>query len=415
MGKPSRQGRGVHHAGDRASPCKSVSGQDTLRELVDKYHIGPDDLVRIAMQVSQGTDAQYPPITVQDLYERWMDLHCIPNLKPTTIKTYQALMGKRVLPIIGERFVTDLSTMDLTRLMADIRASDRQTTSIEPTQRKHRQDRDRPLPDARPISARTAQHIYDTMRDMFDTGVRWELIPANPLDKVQRPRARRKRLTVLDDAQAVELLRRLADEDNLSFRCAVTLALLCGLRLGEVCALRWDDVDFHACTISITVGLSYTPDTGSYIDTPKTPDSERTISLPAGMMALLSETKAQQEEDARTLGSRWHGNGFIVCAWDGTQLHHDTPSKQFRKFADRNGLHHIRFHDLRHSHATLLFANNIDAVAVAHRLGHSSPDTTYRFYAHAIRSRDTASAEAMQQYMDAASAAADNDAPDTSQ
>jgi integrase len=120
------------------------------------------------------------------------------------------------------------------------------------------------------------------------------------------------------------------------------------------------------------------------------------------MMALLYETRKYHQEMAQLLGDRWRGEGRIVCNWDGTPMHHDTPSKQFRKFADAHGFEGVRFHDLRHTHATLLFANNIDAVAVASRLGHEDASTTLKVYAHAIRRRDRDSAEAMQRLIDIA-------------
>ena len=113
---------------------------------------------------------------------------------------------------------------------------------------------------------------------------------------------------------------------------------------------------------------------------------------------------------SRLLGDRWRGIGRIVCNWDGAPVHHDTPSKWFRKFADANGFTGVRFHDLRHTHATLLFADNIDAVAVASRLGHDDASTTLRIYAHAIRTRDLESAAAMQRLYDAAMS--QPDAPD---
>jgi integrase len=100
------------------------------------------------------------------------------------------------------------------------------------------------------------------------------------------------------------------------------------------------------------------------------------------------------------MGGRWRGVGRIVCNWDGTPMHHDTPSKQFRAFADKHGFEGVRFHDLRHTHATLLFASNIDAVAVATRLGHAKADTTLRIYAHALKRRDEDSAQAMQTFLD---------------
>lgn len=373
-----------------------------IQRLIQKYHISPADAAKLRMPTAAGGEYTDNTITVMELYHRWMDVHCIPNLKPTTVKTYQNLMMTRVLPAIGDRRVVDLTAMDMEQLLLDIRRSGARTTAIAPEERKRPQDRAKPVAPAKPLSDRTIQHYYDTISDMFDRGVAWELIPSNPMEKATRPRARKKSMNVLDDEQAVELLRRLSGMQSLSFRCAVMLALLCGLRLSEVGALCWGDVDFAECTINVSRGLNYAPGHGNYIDTTKSAEGERVIDLPAGMMALLEETKKQQDDDASLLGERWRGEDRIVCGWDGTPCHHDTPSKQFRKFADANGFSGIRFHDLRHSHATLLLANNLDAVAVAHRLGHASPETTLRHYAHSLRSRDHASADAMQHYLDLA-------------
>ncbi len=384
------------------APSKPAPPPSGLAALIQKYNISEADAAQLLGAQITAPAAQTYTITVQQLYDKWMEQHCIPELKRTTIKTYQALMTTRVLPLIGKRQVTSLTPMDMQELMTSIRCDDRKTTAIAPEKRKRKQDRERPSAAPKALSDRTVQHYYDTISDMFDRGVQWKLIPANPMEGVTRPKARKVKLKVLDDERAVALLRRLSQEESLSFRCAVMLALVCGLRLSEVGALTWDDVDWKRCAITVSRGLNYAPGHGNYIDTTKSEEGERTIDLPAGMMTLLQETKAWQDELAATIGDRWRGVGRIVCGWDGSPQHHDTPSKQFRHFADANGFEDIRFHDLRHTHATLLFANNMDAVAVAHRLGHSSPDTTFRFYAHAIRSRDAASAAAMQHYIDEA-------------
>jgi integrase len=204
----------------------------------------------------------------------------------------------------------------------------------------------------------------------------------------------------LDDERSVELLRLLASDPRLSFRCAVLLALTCGLRLGEVGGLRLQDIDWTNCSIAISRALHYTAQSGSYVSSTKSEDSDRSISLPAGMMTLLHEAREYQRDTSKLIGSRWRGNGTIVCSWDGSPVHHDTPSKWFRKFADENGFSDVHFHSLRHSHVVILFANNLDAVAIAARIGHSSPDTTYRYYAHAIKKRDKESADVMQRIFD---------------
>ena len=153
------------------------------------------------------------------------------------------------------------------------------------------------------------------------------------------------------------------------------------MSLGEVGALRLSDVDWKRGTIDISHALKYTPQTGNFEGPPKCEAGERIIALPVGMMAVLDQTRAYQEDCKRAAPHLWVGEGWIVHAWNGAQLHHDTPSRWFRHFADAHGFEGVRFHDLRHTHASTLLANGIDAVAVASRMGHEDASTTLRVYA----------------------------------
>ena len=123
------------------------------------------------------------------------------------------------------------------------------------------------------------------------------------------------------------------------------------MSLGEVGALRLSDVDWKRGTIDISHALKYTPQTGSFEGPPKSEAGERIIALPVGMMAVLDQTRAYQEDCKRAAPHLWVGEGWIVHAWNGAQLHHDTPSRWFRHFADAHGFEGVRFHDLRHTHA----------------------------------------------------------------
>ena len=182
------------------------------------------------------------------------------------------------------------------------------------------------------------------------------------------------------------------------------------MSLGEVGALRLSDVDWKRGTIDISHALKYTPQTGSFEGPPKSEAGERIIALPPGMMTVLHETRAYQAEARAMAPSVWRGEGWIVHRWDGGQVNHDTPSKWFRKFADKHGFEGVRFHDLRHTHATILLANSIDAVAVASRMGHADASTTLRVYAHALRRRDVDAANVTQQLLNLATAG-DDDTP----
>lgn len=362
-------------------------------------------LHQLEADVENGKAKANQNMTVRDLSEVWMRRHVIANLSPVTAKNYQHLLDRRILPKLGDVPVEKVTPGMLADFMAEVRAEGRivQAKPEEELKAKHRRPSDQMRlaknPGA-PLSDKTLRTYYDTLFQMFEKAVRWEILWRNPMANVERPHFRSKPVKFLDDDQAVDLLRALQEEENMSFRCAVLLALTCGLRLGEVGALTWADVNWKRCSIDISKAAKYTPAWGNFVGVTKSESSDRTVTLPAGMMALLDETQKYHQHLADTLGDRWRGVGRIVCNWDGTPMHHDTPSKQFRKFADAHGFEGVRFHDLRHTHATLLFASNIDAVAVASRLGHAKADTTLRLYAHALKRRDADSAIAMQAILD---------------
>ena len=154
------------------------------------------------------------------------------------------------------------------------------------------------------------------------------------------------------------------------------------MSLGEVGALRLSDVDWKRGTIDISHALKYTPQTGSFEGPPKSEAGERIIALPVGMMAVLDQTRAYQEDCKRAAPHLWVGEGWIVHAWNGAQLHHDTPSRWFRHFADAHGFEGVRFHDLRHTCASMLLSEGYGLKDVQEWLGHSDIKMTANIYGH---------------------------------
>lgn len=357
--------------------------------------------------------------TVRSFSTLWMEQHVIPNTKPNTVKTYQSFLDARILPALGDIPLKQLTPLMLTEFINSLRSDTRRTSRLPVEQLKHGHrhpsDLDKMTDNPKkPLAARTVQHYHDALDAMLDKAVQWKLIPTNPMHDVDRPKAPKSRAHWLTEEQAVDLLRCLAGVENISYRAAVLLALLCGLRLGEVDALMLSDVDWKNGTIDISRALTYTPTQGNFEDTPKTEAGSRLITLPAGMMAVLHEAREYQRETAALIGELWVGAGHIVHSWNGARLSHDTVSKWFRKFAREHGFENVTFHQLRHTHATILLANNIDAVAVATRLGHADATVTLRTYAHALRRRDVEAALAAQHIVDlAALDAATPEPPDT--
>ena len=370
-----------------------------------------DALADLEADVKNGT-VDLPPedITFAQFAQRYLEDYARPATSVGNVKTLTNMLDKRILPALGQCSLRSLNAHQLQRFINGLSQAPKTTTILPPDQRSvHTKDPDKlrrqmqayqqHLASAKPLSPTYVHQYYTYLSSMLSRAVKWEYLKQNPMDNVVSPKVRKRKPTFLDDDQAVALLRQLAAEENMMFRAAVLLALLCGLRLGEVGALTWEDVRFDDGSINITRALKYAPELGSYIGSTKSESSVRTVDLPDGMLRLLEETRAYQDYCAGVLGDRWRGIGRIVCNWDGSPMHHGTPSKQWRKFADKHGFVGIRFHDLRHSHASILLSSNVDVVSVSSRLGHENAGTTLKVYAHAVRKRDRTSADIMDTIM----------------
>lgn len=357
-------------------------------------------LAHLQTQVDAGEKG--PPgrhYTVRAWSEVWLENEVRPNGSPVTYANYKHLLDSRILPLLGEVGLSRLTPVMLTEWLAAVRESPRRSTRLPDEKLTRKRSPSRPLhaPNNKPLSAKTLINYYQCLDTMLGAAVRLGVLTANPMDKVKRPKKKKTKVKFLTEERAVALLRCLQDEPNMCYRAALLLALLCGLRLGEVGELKLSDVDWKRGTIDISRALKYTGIDGNFVGDPKSEASQREIALPAGMMMVLRETWAYQEECKRLAPGVWRGEGWIVHGWNGGQLHHDTPSKWFRRFADAHGFQGVRFHDLRHTHATILLANNIDVVAVARRMGHDDPSVTLRTYAHALDRRDVDAAHAFDQ------------------
>lgn len=248
--------------------------------------------------------------------------------------------------------------------------------------------------DTTPLSGKTMLHYHRFISSMLETAVHWQMIPENPCNRIKAPKSDTAETKYLDEAETARLIQALDDEPPI-YRTAVLLLLNTGLRRGELCALRWGDLDFEKGTLQIRQSATYLAGKGIVVDAPKTQASSRVIRIPASCLPMLRQYRAVQLEARLAVGDQWEDNDFIFTAWNGTALRPDTLTKWFRKFIDRNELPPITLHGLRHTNATLLIAAGINLRTVSGRLGHSRAATTANIYAHAIQSADAAAAEAI--------------------
>lgn len=352
--------------------------------------------------------------TLAEWSETWLTKHLDQDASPVTVSNYRYLLSSRILPQLGDKLLPDLSPAILTDWLYNLRRDKRKTTRLPDDRLKHARRGSRQLiSDARlakPLSTKTALNYYGCMKTMLAAAVRVGLLEYNPMDRVQRPKKRKKKAATLPEDEVVALLSLIITEADPPLRLAVLLAMLCSLRLGEVGALKYQAVDWDAGTITVSSALKYTPATGAFIAETKTDAGDRVVTLPPSMIRILRDAmwadvmeaqEALEAQEAREYPegagnhSLWRSEGWIVHSRHGARVNKDTPSKWFRKFADAHGFQGVTFHDLRHIHATFLLQHHIDPVSVSSRMGHSDPSVTLKVYADAMPARDREAAAAM--------------------
>lgn len=237
------------------------------------------------------------------------------------------------------------------------------------------------------LSPKTIQHYHRALSIIFETAVKWQIIPNNPCQRVQPPKVPQKEAEYLDENETMELLE-LLKSAPLKYRVMITLLLYSGMRRGELLALKWSDVDMENCKISITKELIYLPEYGVYEDTPKNKTSDRVISIPREVIDILKSYRVEQSKTRLAVGDLWEDNGLVFSSDFGKAIRPTTLSKWFRDFVRANNLKNIHIHSLRHTNATLLIAAGTNLQTVSKRLGHATPITTGNIYSHAIKSAD---------------------------
>jgi len=246
----------------------------------------------------------------------------------------------------------------------------------------------------KPLSAKTVLHHHRLISSILDKAVKWQVIFANPCDRVEAPKVERKEAKYLDEIQAAELLDCL-EREPVQYRAMISLLLYSGMRRGELCGLTWEDVKIDECLIDINKSSLYLSDRGIFDDETKNFSSKRVIKVPDLVMRLLSEHKRTQTEELFRLGDGWTRTNKVFTQSNGKPIHPDTITGWFRKFIKRNNLPKVSIHSLRHTNATLLIANGTDLRTVSKRLGHSNMTTTGNIYTHAIQTADERAAETL--------------------
>jgi integrase len=162
-----------------------------------------------------------------------------------------------------------------------------------------------------------------------------------------------------------------------------SVALALGLRRGEALGLRWEDVDLEAGTLRVQVALQRRKDSKTLVE-PKTEQSRRTLPLPSVLVVALKAHRTRQLEERLAAGPKWRDHGLVFPSTVGTPMEPRNLTRQFKAVLQRAGLPDIRFHDLRHTAASLLVAQGVHPRVVMEILGHSQISLTMNTYTHVL-------------------------------
>jgi integrase len=229
------------------------------------------------------------------------------------------------------------------------------------------------------LAPRSVHHIHRILKQALRQAVRWQLLARNPADAVDPPKVERKTLQTYDLPQTATLIE--AMRPTRMF-VPTLLGVLCGLRRGEIAALRWKNVNLDAGSLAVVESAEQTV-AGIRYKEPKSGRS-RKVSLSGTASKELKSWKLAQAQEFLKLGARPDADTFVVTQADGSPLQPRSITHEWVRLISLTKLPRIRFHDLRHAHATHLLGAGVHPKIASERLGHSKVGITLDLYSHVM-------------------------------
>ena len=306
--------------------------------------------------------------TFEQLCIQWLAL-AENDLSPTTLRRYKNLLSKRILPALGSRRVNSIRTVDLDRLYLGL-SND---VGLAPA---------------------TVRQAHAVIRRAFRQAVRWGWIATNPATNATPPRLVRVDLSPPNVDQVGKLLQQ-ASTDDPDLGRFLHVAASTGARRGEICALRWRNLDAKLNTLTIERSIIEIP--GGIAEKDTKNHANRRMALDPGTLNVLEEQRRDALKRAAQSGAKLTDESFIfsrepdgLIPWIPGNV-----TRRFQSLRRALGYDSMRLHDLRHFTATRLMAAGVPVRTVSGRLGHANPSTTLSVYSHFVAASDQVAASVM--------------------
>jgi len=329
-------------------------------------------------ELNQGIYVEPAKITLKDYLERWLTDYARINCAPRTYQGYEYIIREHLIPSLGKITLDKLKPYHIQNYYSEKLANGRKDGKGG-------------------LSARSVHHHHRVLHEALEHAVKWQVIAMNPAKAVSPPKPLKKQINVLDKEAIHQLLKA---AEGTRFYEPIYFAINTGMRRGEIFALRWKDVDFDNRMISVQQTLQRIKGKGLvFRDTTKTDGSRRSIAVSESVISMLKRIKKKQAEEKISLGPAYQDYDLVFANPDGTPFNIDYLSREFGRLVRRMNLPHVRFHDLRHTHATLLLQQGEHPKVVSERLGHSTITITMDLYSHVMPNMQKEAAQKLDDFL----------------
>lgn len=350
---------------------KWFSGYRTEREA-------KKERTRVINEINQGRFVEPSKLTVKAFLHQWIENYARDNCAPRTLQGYESIIEHHLAPTLGKKAIDKLKPLDIQKYYTE----------------KLRNGR---VDGKGGLSARTVLHHHRLLHEALEYAVKWQIIPINPAKAVSPPKAKKAEFNVLTKEQIQMVLEH---SKGKPYYNVVFLAIHTGMRRGEIFGLKWKDIDFNNQILSIRRTLQRIKNKGYVLlDATKTDGSRRSVTLTDSVIQLLKQIKDKQEKDKLIFGSAYDDQDLVFATPEGKFLNMENLTRNFGRMVKKLDVPYVRFHDLRHCHATILMLQGVHPKIVSERLGHSSTKLTMDTYSHVMPNMQREAAQKLDDFL----------------
>ena len=350
VGQVSLEGRRLTKYADTQRECR-----DWIRETLTK--------------IGSGLTFQGTQVTLAEYMSSYLDGKEI-SRRQGTVHQYRQIAGQYILPFMGKMRLQEIQPSHIKQLYLARREAG--------------------------ASPRLVQMIHTLLYGVMKQAMREGILGRNPVESVERPKVEQAEMQILTEVQAQQLV---IASDSSRVGALIYLALMTGMREGELLGLKWSDLDWAKGILHVHRQLQFVSGQGNVLMSPKTRAGRRQIKLGQGTLERLASHREQLDLQKAAMGDRWEENGMMFPNTFGRPMADKHMYQEFKKLLKANNLPDIRFHDLRHTSISFLLDMGTPVNTVQRRAGHSKASITTDTYGHSLSHSEDEAAEKIEEML----------------